>query len=256
MGKLASNLFQLKYIEELSRRPLWMNNINPLIKLILTAAFVISVSSTGKYDIQAVVLYFVYPAFVLTAVEIPLKPIAYKMIVPLFMGVSIGLLNPLFDQNYIVLFDDFIVSAGWLSLLVLFLKSLLCILAAMILISTTAIEGIAWALVKLRLPEIVAVQFLLMFRYISVFVTEFETLVSAYSLRTGGETALKYEVWGSLLGQMIMRTADKSETLYEAMKLRGFDGRFDGGYYKQVGLVDILYFLLWIIVLLTLYVMR
>jgi len=255
MGKLASSLFQLKYIEELSRRKIWINEINPLIKLLLTLGFVVSVSSIGKYDIQAVLLYFVYPVFIFSAVELPIKPIAHKMILPVVMGASLGVLNPVFDQNYMVLLGQPL-SAGWLSLGVLFLKSLLCILFAMILIATTTIEDIAWALVKLKLPQIVAVQFLLMFRYISLLVSEIETSIIAYSLRSGGQRALTHDAWGSFLGQLIMRTADKSKTLYEAMQLRGFDGTLQRGSKTRFSGVDGLYFLCWTSVLMALYIMR
>lgn len=256
MGKLASSLFQLKYIEELSRRQIWINKVNPLIKLVLTMALVVSVSSIGKYDLQSAVLYFIYPAFIFSAVEIPMKPIALKMIVPVFMGASLGILNPVFDQNYMVLFGGISLSAGWLSFLVLFLKSLLCILFAMILIATTCVEDIAWALVKLKLPRMMALQFLLMFRYISLLVSEVERGLEAYSLRSGGETALTYDVWGSFLGQVMMRTADKSKTLYEAMQLRGFEGTFHGGDIGKINKVDVIYLLGWSFFLVALYVMR
>lgn len=256
MTKLINSLFNICYIEELARRDVWINRINPLVKLIVTLIYILSVTSIDKYSLSRVILYGVYPVFILTAVDLPIKPLLQKMIVPILMGASLGILNPFLDDQMIMAGSGMMISAGWLSFASLFLKSGLCILAALILISTTTVEALAAVLETLRFPKILVVQFLLMFRYITILVSEFERSLTAYSMRASGETSLRFETWGSFIGQIFMRTSERAVRLYESMKLRGFDGHFTFARSQKVRLIDGLYLTFWMAVFGSLLVIR
>lgn len=245
MGKLIDSLFNISYIEELARRDNWLNRTNPLAKFLVTIAFILSVTSVSKYGLNQLILYFIYPIFILSAVDIPLRPLLQKMVVPMFMGASLGMLNPILDQNTLWISSSIGISAGWVSFLVLFLKSVLCIIAALILISTTPIEEVAGTLEYLHFPKLMIVQFLLMFRYITVLVDEFERALTAYSMRSGGESSLTANVWGSFIGQIFIRSSERSIRLYESMKLRGFNGDFRRGKAKKIDFLDGMYLAGW-----------
>ncbi len=133
-----------------------------------------------------------------------------------------------------------------ISLFTLFLKSMFSILAALVLVSTTKVEAIAGALNLLKLPRIMTIQFLLMFRYITVLVHEVDRTITAYSLRAGGRRAVGHKAWGSMLGQLFMRTSNRSIELYEAMKLRGFKGEVLYETKDKVSITDGVYFIFWI----------
>lgn len=51
-------------------------------------------------------------------------------------------------------------------------------------------------------------------------------VVQAYELRAPGQKGIHFKVWGSLMGQMLLRSMDRAEVIYESMCLRGFDGVF------------------------------
>jgi len=245
MNKMVNALFNICYLEELARRDEWINRIHPLIKLMITLLYIIGVASVGKYEVIRVLLFGLYPILVITITGLPLKPLLQKMMIPALAGASLGILNPYLDPLKVILTSNIAVSAGWISLLTLFLKSMFSILAALILVATTKVEAIAGALNLLKLPRIMTIQFLLMFRYITVLVHEVDRTITAYSLRAGGKRAIGYKAWGSMLGQLFMRTSNRSIELYEAMKLRGFKGEVLYATKDKVSVTDGVYFIFW-----------
>jgi len=246
MSKRMENLIRISQLEELARRDNWLNNIHSLIKLIITIVYIFLISSIGKYELTKVLLFMVYPVFILTAADIPIKTFVGKMIIPICLGASLGMLNPFLDKTSVNLFGLTIISAGWLSFVVLWLKSTVCIAAAFILVSTSPIEQIVGALESLKFPKFMSIQILLMFRYITILISEFERALTAYSLRTQGRKALEWHVWGSFMGQIFIRTAEKSVRLYESMKLRGFNLQTAFTQKQKVKSIDVLYMFIWV----------
>ena len=53
----------------------------------------------------------------------------------------------------------------------------------------------------------------------------------AYSLRAPGQKGIHISAWGSFLGQLLLRSMDRAEALYQSMLLRGFRGEY---YYADV----------------------
>lgn len=88
----------------------------------------------------------------------------------------------------------------------------------------------------------------LIYRYISVLLAETQRVVQAYELRAPGQKGIHFKVWGSLMGQMLIRSMDRAELIYESMCLRGFHGIF--GLKKEIRfcMKDAVYLVLWIAV--------
>ena len=51
-------------------------------------------------------------------------------------------------------------------------------------------------------------------------------MTEAYHLRAPGQKGIHISAWGSFLGQLLLRSMDRAEALYESMELRGFYGEF------------------------------
>jgi cobalt/nickel transport system permease protein len=246
MNKLINTLFNLNQIEALSRGENAVNRVHPLSKLIVTLGFIIAVSAFDKYALSKVLLMGIYPVMMLIISDMEMRPILVKMALPIWMAAGLGIFNPLFDSNQILILGQWTISAGWISFLVLLLKASLTVFAAIFLVATTPIEDIAGVLYKLKVPRIIPMQLLLMFRYINVLVRELDRIVTAYSMRSGMQRALSYKVWGSLMGQLFMRTSARSVEIYETMQLRGFDGVIKGRPIQAMRLKDHLYMLFWL----------
>ena len=69
---------------------------------------------------------------------------------------------------------------------------------------------------------------------------------TAYSLRAPNEKGIHPRVWGSFLGQLLIRTFDRAQRVYEAMNLRGFNGEYNTGKNIRIKIKDLEYLICWI----------
>ena len=53
-------------------------------------------------------------------------------------------------------------------------------------------------------------------------------MYTAYALRAPGQKGIKMKDMGSFTGQLILRSFDRAERVYQAMKCRGFHGVYYG----------------------------
>ena len=67
---------------------------------------------------------------------------------------------------------------------------------------------------------------MLVYRYIIVLLKETERMTDAYMLRSPGQKGLHYKVWGTMVGQLLLRSMDRAQIVYDSMRLRGYCGEF------------------------------
>lgn len=246
MSDIIHSIYDLRQMDELSRMDSAIHRLHPLVKLLATISYLIIIVSYNKYEISALLPLVIYPVLLMTIADIPVKPIFKKMLIiePLIIG--IGILNPIFTHQRIVYMGvEF--SIGWLTFLSIFIKGGFTVLAALILISTTSMEQIARALRILRVPKLFVLQLMLTYRYISVLMEEVLRTWRAYSLRAPKQKGVHRSVWGSLLGQLLLRTFDRAERIYDAMRLRGFNGDYNTGIINRFRLHDFIYLVSWVV---------
>lgn len=94
------------------------------------------------------------------------------------------------------------------------------------LIATTGMEQICYALQLLHLPKVMSVVLLLTYRYLILLLQEGSRMSAAYALRAPHSKGIAFNAWGTLVGQLLLRSIDRAQTVYESMALRGFDGTF------------------------------
>jgi len=104
---------------------------------------------------------------------------------------------------------------------------------------------IAAALRRLHVPQIFIMQLLLTYRYISVLMGEASRMYNAYTLRAPNQKGISRNVWGSLIGLLLLRTYDRAIRLYQAMKLRGFGNQYYGVSIDKLNKIDIIYLFAW-----------
>lgn len=61
------------------------------------------------------------------------------------------------------------------------------------------------ALRMLRIPQILVTQLLLIYRYLTLLLKQADEIAQAYSLRAPQQNGLHISVWGSLVGQLLLR---------------------------------------------------
>jgi cobalt/nickel transport system permease protein len=155
------------------------------------------------------------------------------------------ILNTNIIYNISIWDHNFAITFGLLSFLSLMIKTMLTVSVAIILIATTSLDKIAYELVKIKVPKVFVTQLMLTYRYISVLVEETGNVVTAYVLRSRGSRKVIITHMGSIAGQLLLRSFDRSERIYSAMRCRRFDGNFYFGKTLVMIAGDYMYLILW-----------
>jgi cobalt/nickel transport system permease protein len=110
-----------------------------------------------------------------------------------------------------------------------------CVSAIVILTASTPFHVLCSELRRLRLPAILCLQLALCYRYIAVFSEETNAMLVSYNLRlkTSGVPVKKYSIRlkdaGPFLGSLLLRSFGRAGEVWQAMRLRGFNGSFRAG---------------------------
>lgn len=226
MSKLDSAIAAIHELDELAMRDTFLNRLHPLAKLIATIIYLVTVLSFPKYALSGVLGMGVYPLFLYQLADLSLWQGVkrFKTVAVLLFG--LGLANVYFDTSIAFTAFGIAISGGWLSLVVLLSKGLWSFLAVYLLIATTGMEQICYALQLLRLPKVLAVTLLLTYRYLILLLKEGSRISAAYALRAPYSRGIDFRAWGTLLGQLLLRSIDRAQVVYESMQLRGFAGAF------------------------------
>lgn len=246
MVNIMNSLYNMRLLDDLARQETVIHRLHPLMKLLTTVSYLTVVVSFGRYEIGGLLPLFLYPVIVFALAELPVKPILLRILLvsPFILG--IGILNPFFDDQ-IYLLGGREISRGWVTFLSIILKSGLTVTAALLLIATTGMDRLAGALRMLKIPRIFVLQLLLTYRYISVLMEEVARTLRAYSMRAPNQKGVHKSAWGSLAGQLILRTFDRGQRIYEAMCLRGFTGEYHTGSFKEFKVWDLAYMIGWVL---------
>jgi cobalt/nickel transport system permease protein len=202
------------------------------------------VVSFGKYEIGGLLPFVFYPVLIFAFAELPVTPIIKRVLIVEPFIIGIGILNPLFDSSAMTL-GGITVSGGWITFLTIFIKCSLTVTVSILLIATTGMDKLAAALRMLKIPKIFVLQLLLTYRYITVLIEEVSRMYRAYTLRAPQQKGIHMKAWGSFAGQLILRTLERAQHVYQSMNLRGFTGEYNTGEIPRVYIKDISYFIGW-----------
>jgi cobalt/nickel transport system permease protein len=137
----------------------------------------------------------------------------------------VGIFNPFLDREVIIYVGDLAVSGGWVSFASILVRFFLTTIAALVLIATTSFSGVCVGLGRLKVPDVLVTQLLLLYRYIFVLGEETMRMARARSLRSFDGKGMGLAVYGQILGHLLLRTYARAGRLYQAMLARGFDGQ-------------------------------
>lgn len=239
MDDLSKAIYGIRKIDELGEKSTMIHKIDSSIKIIVTIIYVIKILSIKQFTILNITCILLYPLILFTIGKVPIKFIFKKVlyVLPIILGLSV--INLIIDFSY---------SEIYFSVLLLF-KCTFALVGALLLIATTGINNLAFGLKKLKIPNILIMQILMLHRYVILMMEECYKVKSAYELRTLGEKSMTMKDYGQIVGQMFLKTLDTSEKVYEAMQLRGFEGDLYINNNKRAGCIDYLYLITWAVIL-------
>lgn len=246
MPELQNTLYNLRQLEDLARGETWVHSLHPLVKLLATLCYIVVVVSFQRDEILMLLPLFLYPWLMLALGEIPTGPILRKLILVSPFVISIGIMNPIFDRAPVEV-AGITLAHGWLTFGSILIKSGLTVSASLLLIATSGLDQLAQSLRMLKVPKIFVLQLLLTYRYLSVLLEELARMLRAYGLRAPGQRGVRREAWGPFVGQLLLRTMDRAQRVYQAMVLRGFSGEYHPGRIPRMSARDLTYLTLWIL---------
>lgn len=237
MKDISKAIYDIRKIDELGDMNTKIHKIDSAIKIIVTIIYVIKILSIKQFTILNITCIVLYPLILFIIGKVQIKFILKKVIYvfPIILGLSA--INLIIDFSY---------SEIYFSVLLLF-KCTFALVGALLLIVTTGINNLALGLKKLKIPNILIMQILMLHRYVILMMEECYKVKSAYELRTLGEKSMTMKDYVQIVGQMFLKTLDISENVYEAMKLRGFEGELYINN-KVAGYVDYFYLIIWVVI--------
>lgn len=195
-------------------------------KVMATLIFIITVVSFGRYEIAPLFPFFLFPVSMAAVGGLPLVYTARKVLLVLPFVILVGIFNPLFDHEVLVHLGPVGISGGWISFSSVILRALLTVGGAVILLAITGFPAICHALERLGMPKVFAMQLHFLYRYIFVLAEEGVRGARARELRTFGRKGMGIAPFGSLIGNLLLRTWLRGERIHMAMLARGFSGEF------------------------------
>ncbi len=212
-------------LEEWARRRSPIQRLDPRIKVLTTLLFIGVVMSYGRYEIAALVPWFLFPVVLLGAARLPAAVVLRRLAWGLPFVLAMALFNPLFDSATRLVVGGVPISGGWLSLLSILLRYALTAGAVVILVATTGIQAVCLALERLGVPAALAAQLLFLYRYLFLLADEAGRALRARALRCFGRRGIPVREFGHLAGNLLLRAYDRSHRVHLALCCRGFDGR-------------------------------
>ena len=154
-----------------------MNRVHPLVKFILTIGYIVVAVSFPKCDLIGLLGMAVYLIAGFLLAELSFGKCLRRLQVVLPLVCMVGLANPFFDR-IAVWIGGFCIRTGVISMFTLMLKGIFAVRASYLLIATTTLEQICYALQLLHVPQV-----MLTGRYLTVLLAEVNRTTQAYALR-------------------------------------------------------------------------
>jgi cobalt/nickel transport system permease protein len=226
VASIDGALFDFKRLDLLAIRDTPVHRLDPRAKVLVTLVFIVTVVSFGRYEVSALVPFFVFPAAMVSLGDLPVRYIVKKIALVLPFAFVVGIFNPLFDREVLLHLGPVGISGGWISCASITVRAILTIASAVILVGVTGFPAICRALERLGMPRVFAMQLLFLYRYIFVLTGEGSRASRARELRSFGRRGLGMGAFGSLVGHLLLRTWHRAERIHMAMLARGFTGEF------------------------------
>jgi cobalt/nickel transport system permease protein len=252
MSNIRKSFNRITSLEELAIRNTPIHRMHPAIKLLATAIYLVMVISFGGNQISGLIVFFLYPFLLMAFGEIPFKPLLGRLVIALPFTVFAGLSNILVSREAVMILGGVVITQGMLTFVSILMKTILTVSAVLILIATTSMNDLLYAMMYFHIPSILVMQITMTFRYLSVLMGEVSVMYHAYMLRAPREKGIKLKDMGPFLGQLIIRSFDRAERIYHAMKCRGFEDGFHFSKCSRVPRMEWLYLAIVIVLLIVL----
>lgn len=230
MANLYHASVSINNLEQLAMQKSIIHRIHPMAKLVSTIIYIVVVISFSYKNITGLVPFIFYPVILISLANIPYKILFQRLIIALPFSFMAGISNIIFMREIAFYAGSYTVTNGMISFIAIMLKTFLTVFAVLILIATTPFTEINRQLNILHIPKILCLLIIMTYRYLSVLISEAFTMYTAYIMRSRKQKGIKIKDIGIFLGQLVLKSFDRADKIYNSMKCRGFDGIYYGKY--------------------------
>lgn len=223
---LQAAILDLKRFDLFANGSSPLHRLDPRAKVLTTGCFILAVVSFNRYELTPLFPFFIFPIAMVALGGLPALFILRKVALVCPLVLLVAIFNPILDREVVARLGTLDITAGWLSLCSILIKSLLTVGTALVLVGTTGFTAICRALEKLGMPRAFVVQLQFLYRYIFVLAEETKRAAMARQLRACGRKGLGVNSYGNLVGHLLLRTWQRAERVHMAMLARGFRGEF------------------------------
>ncbi len=222
MADMRSKLNEIYSLEQLSNKNTVIHKIHPMIKIIVTIVYIVCLLMKNRYDLFGLAVFLFYPIIVMALAEIPYKMIFKRTLVTLPFVFFAGIGSLIFDREEVILASGVVVTTGVLAFFVLHVRTILSVSAVLLLVSTTKFSDLTKQLGRMHVPIFMIHLMEMIYRYITVLVEEASVMMTAYRLRNPQYKYPHIKHMGTFVGHLFLRSMDRAERIYCAMKCRGY----------------------------------
>lgn len=230
---------QMTTFDRYENRQSELHQADPRLKVIVTLLFIISTVLLPNGAWLAFLATWGIILFLTGFAQLPLPRLLKRslIIAPFMLAAA----TVLFTSTGAVLatwslgaWNLEITDTGLIHFASIIVRSWLAVQMAIILTATTRFPDLIQALYQLRVPHLLVAIISFMYRYLFVLADEAARLLRARESRsaqlgvqrkTGGSLIWRGKVAGSMIAQLLLRSFERSDRVYQAMLSRGYNGR-------------------------------
>lgn len=191
--------------------------------LVTTLLFVAFTLTLPPHAIAPLAAFAAYPMYLIAAGGVPWRVVVEKVAMAAPFVLSVAALSPLLDRTAAGDAFGVPITAGWLNCFSILFRLMLTVSVTVALIACTGIHRLTSALLQLRVPRALAVQILLVYRYLDLMTRELSAMVRSLAVRSGGAGSSRLSDYCAITGQLLLRSAERARRVHQAMCTRGFD---------------------------------
>jgi cobalt/nickel transport system permease protein len=244
MPDIRKSMVQLTTLEEFARKDSIIHRLQPSVKVITTMIYLFLVISYRSFQVSGLIPYIFYPVFLMILADIPFTSLLKRIVIALPFSVFAGISNLILARDAAFHFGGLTITIGMVSFVSLLLKTVLTVMAVLLLIATTTMNDLIYVMIRLKLPSLLVIQLVMTYRYLHVLLEEVTVMYHSYLLRAPKEKGIKLKDMGPFLGQLIVRSFDRADRIYKAMKCKGFEGNVTFSRVEKINLSGWLYLMI------------
>jgi cobalt/nickel transport system permease protein len=199
----------------------WAGYRTSIIILLMYIFFVLSIN---KYNINGTIVFASFPIMFTIAARVSFRFIAKRLLLisPFILIMAIS--NTFFAEPFFFRLGSIQISSGFISAIVIILKSIVTILALISFMQCVPFYRICETLRSFHVPGIFVTQLTLLYRYSFLLAEQAILMQKARDVRCFGRNGKDILTTAQLLGSLLLRTNDRAEKIYRGMVARGFNG--------------------------------